>query len=294
MNSQLLKILVYLVLVLLSLNAMSCAKNTELPKNLNNDKVVARNIIGGVSATAQFQKKNGLVLLAIHSENGDGAICTGTLISKRLVLTAAHCVDESVSKINMVILHFTESLEAANDTTFRMAAEWRLHELFLSSSANNAPSWHDIALIKLDQDAPANMSFARLAPSIQLPLGAGVLQAGYGVTVGATVGVTAGATTISARAPLDTDTKLRTINGIKLIGMSTDWNELIFKQGTKGACDGDSGGPAFIKSADGQLTQVGVASRVTPGCIDISRYANVAEYSVWIQKNSMLLMAEDL
>ncbi|MEQ1722224.1 MAG: trypsin-like serine protease [Pseudobdellovibrio sp.] len=258
----------------------SCAKSTNA-QNYAEPETLAGNIVGGVASVDSFQKQNGLVGLVITSDDGQG-ICSGTLISKRIVLTAAHCIDSSSSAIRQIAVVFTQDVSKAKKEQVRYAVKGRAHELF-ATSAGGTGAWNDIALLKLSADAPADMKFAKLPSVLNVPLAAKTMlvQAGYGLTVD------------NRNSPVDTSGSLRQVEGIEVLALVQNGKEIQLKENGKGSCNGDSGGPAFTKAADGKLTQVGVNSRGTDrnSCLGVGIFTNVASHLAWIKTNSDLLMA---
>lgn len=257
----------------------SCAKN-DGGKTTEQSELLAGNIVGGIKSTASFQKRNGIVALVIHTPDGDG-ICTGTLISKRIVLTAAHCLaDAPATSISVV---FTTNVELATKQNTRNGVLSQVHELFFNSMIGGKGAWNDVGLLKLDEDAPADMKFATLPSLMQRPLEAQtpIIQAGFGRTE-------------ATRMPTsDTSGTLKQVAGIEVIRLLQDGKEMLLKEDGKGSCNGDSGGPAFTKSPDGSLLQVGINSRGTDwqSCIGAGIFTTVASHIKWIRVQSAKLMA---
>ena len=267
-----------IILVTFILVLAACSQKNDTP---GDSELLAQNIVGGAVASASFQKENGVVALVISSEDGQG-ICTGTLIAKRIVLTAAHCLDSSGAAIQSIAVVFNQEVSKATEQTIRFGVRGRVHELFLSS-AGGLGAWNDIALLKLSEDAPADFKFARLPSLVSAPLKVrtSLIQAGFGRTE-------------ATRSPTsDTSGVLKQVSGIEVLKLVADGKEMHLKEDGKGSCNGDSGGPAYVKIS-GKLTQVGINSRGTDpaSCIGVGVFTNVAAHLAWITKNSELLMAE--
>jgi secreted trypsin-like serine protease len=262
-----------------SLSALaSCSKDSGSPQASD---LQAANIVGGKKVSTAYQKKNGIVALIINTEDQKQELCSGTLIAKNIVLTAAHCLVTSGSKIRSIAVVFGPNLDTATKEMVRHGIKGLPNKDFLSGlDANPNASWNDIALIKLDADAPADFSLVKLADAqTKLNSKASLIEAGFGNTQAAreTSGDTSGA--------------LKQVSGIQLMSISVDGKELVLKEQNKGSCNGDSGGPAFIKNVDGSLTQVGIDSRGTDkdSCLGIGIYTNILAHLDWIKTQSDLL-----
>lgn len=275
MNTKIKSTLLVTTLLVLA----ACSKKSDTPTE---SEMLAQNIVGGAVATDSFQKENGVVALVITSEDGQG-LCSGTLISKRIVLTAAHCLDGSGAAIESIAVVFTTDVEKAAQETVRFGVKGRIHEAFLTS-AGGPGAWNDIALLKLNEDAPAGVNFAKLPSIVSAPLKARTMlvQAGFGRTEAARDSTTA------------TSGVLKQVSGIEVLKLINDGKEMHLRENGKGSCNGDSGGPAFAK-VNGKLTQVGINSRGTDpaSCIGVGVFTTVGPHLAWIQKNSELLLAAE-
>ena len=264
--------------MVLTLSLLSSCGQKYSPSEI--DGLLAGNIVGGLNMSAAAQKEAGVVGLVIVTDQGTG-LCSGSLISKRIVLTAAHCIDPSEGTIKQMYAVFTTDVSKANKDNVRGAVTGVQNEAFAPSNDNSGRSWNDVALILLSADAPADFKLARLPTAATLKAGAKVTQMGYGRSEA------------SRNATADTSGTLRIVDGIALIKKSADGKELMLNEATKGSCNGDSGGPAFVKDTDGKLTQVGLDSRGNSqtSCIGVGIYTNVASHLDWIKSHSASLLA---
>jgi secreted trypsin-like serine protease len=302
-------------IALLSIVVSACAPQSKNSSSYQSSETQKSNIVGGTNATSAEQKQNGIVEILIFIQNQAGqqgtATCTGTLISKNIVLTAAHCLmSQGITRIGVV---FATDTASATQTDVRFAVDGIVHPQFLDgydpNSSNDNLIWNDIAILKLASDAPADFKFARLPTSlteVSLVPNSKVTLAGYGITNAIVRKVVLDQ---DGKAVLDKDGneqfveipsegsgKLRKIENVTVKEVSADQKEIILDQSTGfGACHGDSGGPAFVTADSGSLIQVGITSRGTDklgNCNQSAIYTSVASHLAWIDQASKALLAE--
>lgn len=276
----------------------SCAPSSSENQSFSNADQNSSSIIGGVSSSVDYQKESGIVGLLMVTENDQNqqgmSICTGSLIQKNVVLTAAHCITLSASeKLVAAIVFFGPDLDAImsemdrNDLSHVRAVTKAIrHENYLRGVGTN----NDIALIKIQDEAPEGFKLAQLAPttlSSSLKKGSLLTLAGFGVS--------SYKMNIMTRKPVgDGDGLLRRVGGMKVLSVTTTNQEMTLDQTKgKGACHGDSGGPAYLVDAKTKKNYlVGVTSRGdgTALCDKQVIYTNTIGYNQWIADNTKKIL----
>ena len=210
-------------------------------------------------------------------DSGSQSLCTGTLISDQLVLTAAHCVTPNSDKM---IVYFGRDFGQKDQSLVRPVVKSVVHPNY----NNNYEDMHDVALIRFSGGLPSGFAPAPLLKDFSvIQKGTRVVVAGYGLNWA--WGIKKGAGVLRT-----TDLKVEQA----LYGRT----EIVLDQSIrKGICSGDSGGPAYLE-VNGQLYLLGVASRgdslptvLTPKCFMLSVFARVDAFSSWIQSSSDYLMS---
>lgn len=260
------------VVSLLAMMALlsSCGKNQNEQLILSSQQ---DNIIGGqeISSINDPVAKSTVLVYDTVAKG----ICTGSLLGNNIVLTAAHCIGRQPQ--NMLII-FTQNSKTATKDLARAVTGAVTNKLWAIS--NKAGKDHgDIALIKYSGATPAGYTAATLLPNpAYLKNGSMILLAGFGISNGTTkqgAGVLRQVMTLISNAQFS-QTEIQ-----------------VEQRSGRGACHGDSGGPAFIV-AGGNYFLWGVTSRGYQDredkCNQFGVYTNAFVYYKWIQDTSRALM----
>jgi hypothetical protein len=204
---------------------------------------------------------------------GDPALlCTGTLITPTAVLTAAHCVDPSFIGDEIPSFTFERYAFKPPEPTIHAGASRHPHPEF---APNQPPAQlghaNDVGILILAEPitdvAPA--ALVRAGDPITVDLA--VTLTGYGYSNGN-----------------DPDAGIPGFQ-YKRVGEASisevgDWEVALAHMGEAGACDGDSGGPAYATFGDGIPRITATVSRGL-GFMDCSKggvFTRVDRYLDWI------------
>ncbi len=209
---------------------------------------IAAPIINGRRTTAMPWA----VAVANLGRSGSGSLCTGTLISDYVVLTAKHCVYEDrggptwepVPRSSLLVLlgHDVTRSEGVEDSV----GVWEVRSTPGNYTDADLESGNDIALILLPRrlaGAPTPRAYATSSPSVGDP----AVIVGFGIN----------------------DTRTNE-SGLKVRGDTTIasvGSRLIETRGGSWTCQGDSGGPLLVGNR-----VVGVTSFGLGGCGSRSRH----------------------
>lgn len=216
-------------------------------------------IIGG--RTTEPGEFDGVV--AIQAGNG---LCTGTVVASRLVLTAAHCLDQLDDNAEVVV-HYGQEI---NKMTVGVS-DWGVHPRFCPECKEDI---FDYGYVEIQADFSIPGGFIvpittqdewdqAMAPGKEVTLVGygdssddGSIQGGIGIKREVT-------TTIRRISPA----------GLEFYAGGNDMD----------SCNGDSGGPAFVRVASGALRLAGITSRGSSPCGNGGYYGAPYPALCWIR-----------
>jgi V8-like Glu-specific endopeptidase len=186
-----------------------------------------------------------VVLLIMENQAGQGAFCTGEVVSPHVVLTAAHCLDPRVTGGSNFSYYVFLGYDYNDNSqqTYANYVDVREVHYHPNFDYNDIGAGYDVGVVITQSPIPVNplkMNHASMGSSSN---GKGVRFVGYGVTSGSD---TSGASAGVKRQVSSTLTQVQS-------------NLLYFSDAYHGTCQGDSGGPAFMNLGQGDVI-VGLTS----------------------------------
>ncbi|XP_070135534.1 trypsin beta-like [Drosophila bipectinata] len=212
--------------------------------------------------------------------------CGGTLVSKRIILTAAHCLDSP--KISAVRIYF--GALSSNETLFEPGKKRLIvkrKDIIIHEDWEPHALYNDIALIKL----PIDVNFNEYIQPAKLPsptvtyIGSEATTSGW-----------EGSLSAEEKEPVP---YLKYFN-VSIISIDQCYKAMFrhsykiypssyicIRQSNNSPCHGDSGGPLIVHN-DTDSVLVGIVSFAAGGCTENypTVYTRVSSYLDWIRKNA--------
>lgn len=252
-------------------------------------------ILGGKPVKASTAFANKVIYLAIGVEwtktmSGmsvqHNKICTASAISKRVLLTAAHCVaGMEPSQVNAVL-----SLNPFKDSKV-IPTDWvKVETIFIHKDYQTKPEVkNDVALVQLSADLD-DVRISKIADVSQTNSAMQIISIGYGLTE------------VEGEAPENPESLLNYV--LKpVLDYKVENPKITVEQFDKtGICSGDSGSPGFIfDTVKKEFFVIGIASYVThpknkigeeptaQSCHGYGVYMSAIVFSKWINESIKLL-----
>lgn len=230
-------------------------------------------IVGGTAVSTS----DAIVKSTVALVSPDGqAFCTGSLVAKRLVITASHCLDGYAESALYVAFGTKAKAGSYVFERLRVARAFAKHERYdtfaMDEEEASLPP-NDIGLVALSEDAPVGYTPIKVLNTTDaLRVGETLTLAGYGLT----------------HFAFGSSGVLRKVD-VKITVLASNVKEIHFG-GVRGksACMGDSGGPAFVVRG-GKLALVGVTSRGSSTCSGEGIYTDARYFKSWITERALSL-----
>jgi secreted trypsin-like serine protease len=272
-NSKMSKLFAFSSLILIT--AFASAANAQTQRKFKNF------IVGGTAVSADDPIAATTVFISGQEDEGT-YFCSGSLIDQDMVVTAAHCVQGAIDGSLRVIFTQKVSFDDQGLPTLTDASP-EVHQVYGAIfNPQYDPNYtgvdqHDIAIIRFKSGLPTGYKTATmLNASVNLTAGETTTLAGYGTT---------------QPDGSDSGGELRKVD-VQIASMLGKTEVVLDQSQGKGACFGDSGGPAFITTS-GQLLLWGLTNRAYPDdvsdCAHESVYTRITAYSDFVSSSEATL-----
>ena len=218
-------------------------------------------IIGGVPVPAGAWPW--VAFVTARTSPTSGFQCTGTVVSPRVILTAAHCAEDLATGLVYPASAFTIVTGRVNLSDSSSGQVLAVSQVLVDPSFSAATFAGDAALLVLatPTTSPA-IPLATAADAALLAPGAAGSIAGWGLTnasASTTPSILQGGATVVQSDAYCASRLLAFLSGPMLCAFNPPTYAV-------GACHGDSGGPMLARRADATWVQIGITSWGVAAC----------------------------
>ncbi len=202
-------------------------------------------------------------VVAVQAGTG---LCSGTVVAPRLILTAAHCLAD-LEPGEEVLVHFGDQIDDGTVATTR----WGAHPRFCPDCDGDL---FDYGYVELGTDftLPGGYTLP-IATQAEwdeaMAKGTEVILVGYGEDPGSATG----AVGIGTKRKVWTTIRRFSDGGLEFYAGGDQQD----------TCNGDSGGPAFVQVATGELRLAGITSRGSNPCGNGGYYGAPYPALCWVR-----------
>jgi trypsin len=234
---------------------------------------VGTRIVGGVEE--DINKHSYIISL----QHGSSHSCGGSLIAKKFVLTAGHCVDYSRPSSLKVVIGSQGADQKQVDAEVHSVSAIHVHPDYVSGWTKIS---YDYAILELENET-------EFEPILMAPNGVNAIETsvdGYSTVLGWGAlyeGGRVATTLMKVDVPLVSDEACRAAypNSIDQSMFCAG-----YKEGGKDSCQGDSGGPLIVTNSEGERVLAGIVSW-GEGCARAEKfgvYSQVSTARGWIDE----------